>query len=470
MNTVNLFIGGNIGLQRVALGVALAGIWATQPAAAQLTNHTLQGYVEMGLTQNVALRREGIAVATATQQVRQTSGLFQPLVQLGATYSLANGGRTIDLPVGDLVNPVYSTLNTLTGTNRFPQIANVSTQLLPNNFQETKVRIIQPLFNTDIYFNYKAQKELLTAQQARQAAYRNTLRHQIEVAYYQYLQAGAAVAIYRTTTHTLAELLRVNQARLNAGLTTNDAVYNTKAQLAGNQRDLATAINRRQLARTNFNYLLNRPLDDSIAVEEPSGTTLTAPEGASLSAYRTTSLAQRPELEQVAHAEAARAFGLRQRRAGRLYPQLNWVTDLGYQGYGYHFDVPQQRFQFMQFALSWDLFRGGIKRGEEQLARLALDDVQAQRADLVQQLQLQVTQAYDNLASAREASEAALAAQLNAEKSYAIVRRRYVEGQAIVLELLDATARQTNAQLARVIAGYDVFIREAELRQAMAAE
>ncbi len=64
--------------------------------------------------------------------------------------------------------------------------------------------------------------------------------------------------MYRSTAQTLAELLRVNQARLAAGLTTHDAVYNTKAQLAGNQRDLATAANRRQLARTNFNYLLNR--------------------------------------------------------------------------------------------------------------------------------------------------------------------------------------------------------------------
>lgn len=440
------------------------------PCAAQVANRTLQGYIEAGLAQNVALRREAIAVASATQRVRQAGGLYQPQVQFNASYTLAHGGRTIDFPVGDLLNPAYRALNAMSGTDQFPQLANQSIQLLPNRFQETKVRIIQPLFNTDIYFNYKAQKELLSAQKARQAAYRNALRHQVEVAYYQYLQAGAAMAVYRTTAGALTELLRVNKARLDAGLTTNDAVYNTKAQLAGNQRDLATAANRRQLARTSFNYLLNRPLDDSIAVEEPTGTTLAAAPGATLAAYRTASLAARPELEQLARAEAASALGLRQRRAARLYPQLNWVTDLGYQGFGYHFDGPRQRFQLTQLALSWDLFRGGIRRGEEQLARLALDDVQAQRADLVQQLQLQVTQAYDNLASAREASAAAVAARLNAEKSFQIVRRRYQEGQAIVLELLDATARQTTAQLARVIAGYDVFIREAELRQALAAE
>ena len=457
-----------------ALLLVLMGNLLARPAVAQPQNRTLQGYVAQALAQNVNLRREGIALAGAAQRVRQAAGLYQPQVQLGASYTLANGGRTINIPVGDLVNPVYSTLNTLTNSSQFPQINNVSEQLLPNNFHETKIRIIQPLFNSDIYFNYKAQKELLSAQQARQAAFRNSLRLQVEATYYQYLQAGAAVQVYRTTARILTELLRVNQARLTAGLTTNDAVYNTKAQLAGNQRDLVAAANRRQLARTSFNYLLNRPLDDSIVVEEPSRPALPAasalPADQALTTLRTTALSQRPELQQLARAEAASSLGVRQRRAARLLPQLNWVTDLGYQGFGYHFDVPQQRFQFMQFALTWDLFRGGIKRSEEQSARLALDDVQAQRADLVLQLQLQVTQAYDNLGSARAADVAAAAAQLNAEKSYALVRRRYEEGQAIVLELLDATARQTAAQLARVIAGYDVFIREAELRQALAAE
>ena len=470
MNTVQLFTSDYKRCFSLTGFVVLASLGVAQPAGAQLLNRTLQGYIEVGLAQNVALRREGIAVASATRQVRQAVALYQPQVQLAATYTLAHGGRTIDFPAGDLLNPAYRALDGLTGTAQFPQLTNQSIQLLPNQFQETKVRIIQPLFNTDIYFNYKAQKELLSAQQARQAAYRNALRHQIEVAYYQFLQAGAAVAVYRTTARTLAELLRVNQARLAEGVTTNDAVYNTKAQLAGNQRDLATAANRRQLVRTQFNYLLNRPLDDSIVVEEPTGTTLPVPVGASLPALRAAAVQQRPELEQLARAEAASTLGLRQRRAARLYPQLNWVFDLGYQGFGYHFEVPQQRFQLMQFALSWDLFRGGSKRGDEQLARLALDDVQAQRADLVNQLQLQVTQAYDNLASAREAHAASEAAQLNAEKSYAIVRRRYVEGQAIVLEVLDATARQTTTQLARAIAGYDVYLREAELRQALAQE
>ena len=52
---------------------------------------------------------------------------------------LAAGGRAIDFPIGDLLNPVYSTLNALTQTNQFPQVENESITFLPHNFQETKI-------------------------------------------------------------------------------------------------------------------------------------------------------------------------------------------------------------------------------------------------------------------------------------------------------------------------------------------
>ena len=53
--------------------------------------------------------------------------LFYPTLDLNARYSRANGGRTIDVPVGTLLNGAYSTLNQLTNTRKFPQISDVST-------------------------------------------------------------------------------------------------------------------------------------------------------------------------------------------------------------------------------------------------------------------------------------------------------------------------------------------------------
>ncbi|NJO25856.1 MAG: TolC family protein, partial [Bacteroidia bacterium] len=49
--------------------------------------------------------------------LKEARSLFLPTTWFETQYTLANGGRTIDIPVGNLMNPVYKTLNQLTGTN-----------------------------------------------------------------------------------------------------------------------------------------------------------------------------------------------------------------------------------------------------------------------------------------------------------------------------------------------------------------
>ncbi len=68
------------------------------------------------------------------------------------------GGRTQDIPIGDLLNNVYSTLNQLTGQSKFPQVNNQSIQFLPNDFHDTRVEVVVPVVNTDLYYNRAIKK------------------------------------------------------------------------------------------------------------------------------------------------------------------------------------------------------------------------------------------------------------------------------------------------------------------------
>ena len=61
--------------------------------------------------------------------LKEAHALFLPNVSFGASYSKADGGRTIDLPLGDLLNPVYKSLNQLTGSTKFPNLQNKSVLL-----------------------------------------------------------------------------------------------------------------------------------------------------------------------------------------------------------------------------------------------------------------------------------------------------------------------------------------------------
>ena len=107
---------------------------------------TLEKYVKEGLKNNQALKSQNLSYLKSMEVLKEAKGLYMPQVSFNASYSLASGGRAIQFPVGDLFNPIHSTLNTLLENNAFPtDLENVNEQFLPHNFQETKVRIIQPI-------------------------------------------------------------------------------------------------------------------------------------------------------------------------------------------------------------------------------------------------------------------------------------------------------------------------------------
>jgi hypothetical protein len=82
--------------------------------------------------------------------LRIANSYFMPSVGIQGNYTSGRGGRSISFPVGDMLNPVYSTLNQLTGTSNFPQIENVNTTFFPYNFYDAKVHTTVPIVNTDL--------------------------------------------------------------------------------------------------------------------------------------------------------------------------------------------------------------------------------------------------------------------------------------------------------------------------------
>src|SRR6267142_5055153 len=195
----------------------LSLLFATTSMAVTAQSPILDAYIQEGLKNNLQLKQEQLSYERSIENLAQARALFLPYIGANASYQLADGGRKISIPVGDLVNPVYQNLNQINsalnpGAPQYPMISNQTTNFLATDFHDSKVRIIQPLFNPEIYFNYKAQKELITVQQAQKKAYENQLKFEITSAYYQYLQSGDAMNILKNTRKILFELLKINQS------------------------------------------------------------------------------------------------------------------------------------------------------------------------------------------------------------------------------------------------------------------
>ena len=433
--------------------------------AALAQSPVLDAYVQQGLKSNLQLQQEQLNYERSAQNLQLARALFFPQVSANASYGFAQGGRKISIPVGDMLNPVYSTLNALTGTNNFPQIDNVNTQFLPNNFHDTKVRVIQPLFNPEIYFNYKAQRELISVQDAQKRAYENELKYSITSAYYQYLESEESLMIYGKTKELLMELLKINKKLVANDKATNDIVLNAAYELDKIDFQLAQARKNNQVAKSYFNFLLNRDL--SLPVDKDSTIRATLSDQAELAILTETALAQRQEIKQLHGALLTNEQVIGLSKGNAYLPKINVVGDVGYQGFNYKFDYPQQ-YWLVQFSLSWDLFKGGENKIKVQQAKLDYQVTENRMEQLKKQIELQVIQSYYDLEATEQSYIAAQSGIRNAEKSFQIIRTKYFEGQALLIEYLDAQNKLTTARLAETIGAYEVLRSDAALKKTIA--
>ena len=84
----------------------------------------LERYIKQGLDSNLALKQKSFDLKRAKLDLDRARTLFYPQANFNAQYLLATGGRTQDIPIGDLLNNVYTTLNDLTASNKFNTVQN----------------------------------------------------------------------------------------------------------------------------------------------------------------------------------------------------------------------------------------------------------------------------------------------------------------------------------------------------------
>jgi len=451
-------------MKKGSLHAWIAVVATLLPMLLQAQSQVLENYIQQGLAANLALRNRELAVQQSEEHIRQAKALMLPAVSFNASYTRALGGRSIQLPIGDLMNPVYSTLNQLTQTNQFPQIENVKEQFLPDNFHDTRFRVVQPLYNTDLHYNKMLREQSAAIPKAAQAVHAHQLRYDIEQAYYQHLQTLEALRIYRASLGVVQELHRVTQRLADNQKVTRDAVYNTEYEVSKMETEIVRAEKNVRLSANYFNFLLQRDLDAEIIAD----TALLYSAGnapQTLEFYIQNALALRQEPTQLAAAMQVNSTLLTMQESNRKLPNVGLAIDAGAQGFGYKFNS-EQWYALAGLQLNWPIFSGYQKLSKEQETKLQGLELANQLELLRQQIQLQVAQSRHELEAAVKNLEQAQKAVTSTRSAFRIVQRKYEESQAIQLELFDARNKLDAAEMSLSIARLEALLREAELRRA----
>jgi outer membrane protein TolC len=415
----------------------------------------LDQYVQIAVTQNLNIAQKKALERKQDFAMQHAGKLGGPTLDFLTTYTLASGGRTIGLPLGDLLNPVYNTLNNLTGTQNFETTENQQFNFLPNNFYDARFRITQPIIQPEIKYNKLIRKEEVYMAELQTDEAIRELTKEVKTAYLQWMGSGEAIRIIDQGLVLLNENKRITEGLVRNGQAIPSAVMRIQSDIehlmALKQKSIADQKN----AAAHFNFLLNLPPETAIIPDSIAGVPAIPflPD-----------LSGREELQQIQTGKKIQTLAL-QLEEKQHAPTLGVSVDLGSQA----------------FNAEW----GGYVLGGVQLQIPIWDNHQSRLKQEEWKAQLEATEAQYNW------TKNAFAIQLNAEieslraevqiynsftdllisnqRYYEETVRRYKEGLSNYIELLDARTEVTRTELEQNLAKYKSWIRHVNIERMAAA-
>lgn len=433
-------------LAGVILGFLLVPIWSN--AQSQLDR-----YIQEGLTNNTVLQQKQLNIQKALIDLQVAKSNFLPTVNFSGSFSTAQGGRYSNLPIGDLLNPVYASLNQMSGTNSFPQIENQEINFLPKNYYDAYIRTAVPILNTDLIYAKRIVEQQTVMSQLDVNSYKRQFVNDIKVAYFNYLSAMEAIKVYKNALLVLDKNVALNEALFANGKGLQASVLRSKSERETLRSQLIQADNQQLNAQYYFNFLLNKELKSPIEVESVSP---------NLDAT-STDVSKREELAMLQQAKTIQETVVRMNEHFWV-PKLNAFMDLGSQGTDWEISS-KSRYYMVGVSLSVPIFNGNRNTQKIKLSEWNLKQSELVIQQTTQQLTLSVQLALNDLSTASSNYESALM-QLEAAKAYFnLINGSYTEGISAEIEFIDATTQLTQAELQVVILQQQVNVAIANLER-----
>lgn len=422
----------------------------------------LDSYVRQGLERNIVVQQKSISLEMALLSLKMANGMFAPSVSLLGNFTSGEGGRSISFPIGDIMNPVYTTLNQLTASDQFPRMENVNTNFFPRNFYDVRARTSMPLLNTDLIYNKKIRGQQVLLQEYEVQVYQRELVRNIKVAYFNYLSAREGVVIYQSALTRAQEGKRVNEALLANGKGLPAYVLRSQAEIENIKAQLVDAERQVENGRLYFNFLLNREgteeINTDFVPELSTVTTLLAEDAVPT---------QREELLQI---KTAQELNQQVLKMNKLFwaPRVSGFVDLGAQAENMEYSS-KANYYLYGFQLEMPLFSGFTNRHRISQSRLDVRNAELNVDQVNRQLRLSTEVSRNALVSAFQNYQSALK-QLEAAQSYQrLIEKGYKEGVNTFIEAVDARNQLTSAELLVRVNLYRVLVAEASLERETAS-
>ncbi|HJW31137.1 MAG TPA: TolC family protein, partial [Saprospiraceae bacterium] len=326
---------------------------------------------------------------------------------------------------------------------------------LPNNYYDTKLRITQPILQPEVKYNKLIkQEELNLAGLATDQTTRDLVRD-VKTTYLQWKQAHDAIEILNQGLSLLAENKRITESLIKNGAGLPSALIRIESEITTVNAQKQKATSDLANAAAYFNFLLARPAESSIESDS-------IPDVPEMKDDLT--ITGREELQQIKSGNHLQNLAMTLEEK-HFAPRLGVQVDVGSQEF-----VPNWGGYFLggvQLEVPiWDNKKSKLRR-QAWASSIASGDAQYEWTRSAFEIQLQNEQR--SLASDLAVYESYTQVLASNQRYYEETVKRYKEGLANYIELLDARTEITNTRLQQNIAKYQAWIRQANIERMSAS-
>ena len=441
----------------------LAAVVVLASSAATAEKLEYKQCVTIALAQNPELSISRAQIEQAEASVRQAQGNKMPRVNLSLTATRSNDALNA---FGMMLGQRGATFNDF-GAAEFtgPGALGVTPHNLNhpdavNNFN-TRIELLVPVYNGGMVQSYvDTAKAYVRAAQSGDEVARQQLAKHVLMAYQGVHTARAYIKLAAEARVAAEEYVRISDKLHKQGMAVKSDVLSAKVNLEDVKVKGVEAKNAEAAALNQLALLMGKSLDEPLDVGAPVTPEMLAGSPADLRAQALNEHAGLRALRNQVEGAGAQVGAA---RAGKK-PQFNVMLRQDWNDENLGLDASSYT---VAGVLSWSAFDGGINNAN-------IDRAAAQRAELVAKLRqaeegigYQVTDARRKALEAEEkivAREAGVEQALEAQR---LVKKRYENSMATLIELLGAQAQLDKANAELVAARYELAVNRAELKRSV---
>lgn len=426
--------------------------------------------ISLALENNATLRQTILELQKSELKLTELRAQKLPTLNFKTRYSLAHGGRTLNVPVGDLLNPVFQNLNLLNGQfdssgGLFPDyqmLDDAVLSFLRQKEQDTQLMMTLPILNPKLNQAKELQRQRIKMNMEEVALSKEQLSYEVKNAYFNYLKIDQLEQVLRNAEKLIQENLRITDSIEESHQMIFEDIYLMERAIKTVEKKLALVEQKKIIAGAYYNNLLNQSYATPISAvanrEIPFLNTLSLDEAIQL--------AKENRLE-IRKMDAANSFANQELQAEKAayLPQLNLIGKYGVQATSYAFNKKDD-YAIGSLVLSWTIFSGNKKH---KIANAKINQTIAvqQKESLLNKIELQVIDAFYALKIARKDQSLAATKVENATENYQLIHRKFKQGQTYLTEIIEAWRQLTNAEKEMTLAIYDVWQKALEFEQAI---